>query len=424
MKSTDILIVGAGMAGLNAARELSRAGKKVIILEARNRIGGRVLPLKEEDFGYRAQGGGEFVHGPAPITKAIAEEAGLTFIPMNGEIWMNRDDEIFKEEGFVDHQEIMHEKLKALKEDMAMGDFLDKYFSEEKYVPMRKSIIKMAEGYDAADIYKVSAWSLREEWLGEHGEVEWEQGIIKEGYGPFLDFLESECRKIGVEILLKQKVESVEMVDGGVIASCGEGKYQAKKIIITVALPVIKNIKFTPAIPEKIGAASGVGFGQVTKILIRFKDMWWTNARGKDLSKMTFMRSDEEIMGWWTQYPNIHPVLTGWLAGPKAEQLKNLSKEELIEKSISSLSNIFKIDKEDLRKNMINYKIFDWPNDPLTLGAYSYNLVGSEEAYKVLREPVDNKIYFAGEALCLGNESATVEGALASGLETAQKILI
>lgn len=412
------------MAGLNAARELSMAGKKVAILEARKRVGGRVCPLKEEDFGYRAQGGGEFVHGPAPITKEIAKEAGLTYAPMSGQWWNIVDGELVQEYNFITHQEALHEKLKNLEKDMPIGELLDKYFSDKKYLPMRKAIIKMAEGYDAADIYKISAWSLRDEWLGEAGEKDWEQGSLKEGYGPFLDFLQADLKKNGVDIIFNKKVEAVEMAGRGVSIICSDGeKYEAEKTIITVPLPMISRIKFTPAIPEKLKAAENIGFGQVIKILIRFKDIWWADARGEDLSKMDFIRSDEDIPVWWTQYPNPYPVLTGWLAGPKTYQYKDLPKEEIIEKSLTSLSNIFKADKEALRKNMITAKVFDWPNDPLTFGAYSYNLVGSEDAYKILREPVDNKIYFAGEALCTGLESATVEGALASGKEVAEKIL-
>jgi monoamine oxidase len=424
MKTSDILIVGAGMTGLNAARELSKAGKKVIILEARGRVGGRVLPLKAEDFGYRAQGGGEFVHGPAPITKAIAKEAGLTYEKGSGEIWNTKHDgSIYQEDGFIKHSEALHKKLRDLKQDMPIGEFLEKYAAGDEFRDNRKAIQKMVESYDAGEMDKLSTFSLREEWLGEHGETDWEQGFIRDGYGPFLDFLESECKKNGVQIIFRQKVEVVEMTADGVSASCGEEKYQADKIIITVPLPIIKTIKFTPAIPEKLKAAEGIGFGNASKILLRFKDIWWNKARGQDLSKLKFLRSNEVIYSWWTQYPEIQPVLTGWIAGPAATELKDKTLEEITELALTSLSNIFMIDKEKLRENLVHAAYFNWPSDPLSLGSYSYSMVGSENAYKELRKPVDDKIYFAGEALCLGNESATVEGALASGLETAKKIL-
>src|SRR3990167_2924193 len=99
MKTTDVVIVGAGVARLVAGRELAKAGKKVVMLEARDRVGGRVWPIAEEEFGFQVQAGAEFVHGPAPITKSLIKEAGLTYIPTEeGERWNTYSGKLTKEE--------------------------------------------------------------------------------------------------------------------------------------------------------------------------------------------------------------------------------------------------------------------------------------------------------------------------------------
>jgi len=419
---SEIIIVGAGAAGLMAARELAKAEKKVVILEARNRIGGRIWPLPEKEFGYPVQGGAEFVHGPAPITKSLIREAGLTFVPMEGEIWSAHSGKLAKAEHTMPYQDLLHEKLKALEQDMPIAAFLDKNFREEKYAMLRNLVIKMVEGYDAADPNKISTFSLREEWLG--GE-EWQQGRIKEGYGALLNFLLFECKQNGVDIYLNQKVQSIEMSDGGVSVDClNATRYIAEKVVVTLSLPTISSISFDPKIPEKIAAASKIGFGNAIKLLLRFKDRWWTNRLEQDFSKLDFVQCDGHFAAWWTQYPELNPILTGWMAGPITKQFKKVSDKEIVDLGLDSLSDIFKVDKDILRKQAVASKVINWPADPLAKGAYSYSTIESEEAYAELRKPVDTRIFFAGEALCLGKESATVEGALASGKETAAKILI
>ncbi len=404
-----------------AGWELAKTGRKVLILEARDRIGGRIYPLLAEDFGFPAQGGAEFTHGPVKITRQLAVEAGVTLEDMGGEWWSVRDGAPTKDLTRLQNKDLLKQRFSELKEDLPISEFLDKYFSASEFDAFRHNVLKMVEGYEAADPKRMSTYVLRDEWLG--GD-EWEQGRVKEGYGPLLLYLEDQNKKLGTEILLNKDVVEVEHISNSVKVNCADGSsYEAQKLIVTATLPTISRIKFNPTIPEKLEAASKMGFGNVLKVLIRFKDRWWVNTLGQDLSKMVFMLSNEIFGAWWTQYPDQSTVLTGWIAGPKAVEYKNHTEQELLDLALESLSNIFKVDVQTLKQSMVTAKVINWPADPYAQGGYSYSTPETKEAQKELKTPVNNTIFFAGEALYSGKETATVEGALGSGQETANLIL-
>ncbi|HEY4520764.1 MAG TPA: NAD(P)/FAD-dependent oxidoreductase [Candidatus Paceibacterota bacterium] len=420
MDRSDIIIVGAGACGLMAARELSKAGRRVAILEARDRIGGRVYPLSEEEFGYPAQGGAEFVHGDADITKALIKEAGMTLIKTEGDMWDYHDGVLTINGHTVPNQDEFHEKLKNLKEDISVNHFLNKYFSDQKYNELRSQILRMVEGYDAADPDRLSAFDLRQEWVVGG----WTQYRIKEGYGALIKFLEAEVKKNGVEIYLNSVVKSIDHAADKVVLQCSDGDiYQCDKVVLTVPLPVYSDISFIPEVPKMIEAMEKIGFGGAIKIILKFKSRWWVDTLGKDFNEMDFILSKELITSWWTQYPEVAAVLTGWLAGPKTQRFIHSSSDELIEVGITSLANIFKVERQFLKDQLVAGKAINWPADPYTKGGYSYTTLETLSAMKELVEPVEGRLFFAGEAFYSKEDTSTVEGALGSGLEIAKKIL-
>lgn len=418
----EIVIIGAGAAGLMAARELGKSGKKVLVLEARDRIGGRIMPINE-GFDYPAEGGAEWIHGDAPITKGLIKEAGLTLIREAGDVWNARSGDFTVHKSFIDGNLELKERLAQLKEDVSISDFLDKNFDSSKYKDLKNSIVKIVEGYDAADPDLISTLTLRSEWLGVKSslvEID-EDHRIKQGYGALMDFLRNECEKHGVEIRLSNLVKSIEMVASGVLIN---ESMKAEKVIVTVPISVLKDIDFkNEELKNKIAYADKIGFGNVIKFLVKFKTRWWEDVKGKDLSKMAFILCNEKFLTWWSQYPETQNTLTGWMAGPEAAKHKDCSDEELFEIAITSLSNAINISKEDIKNELISYKVINWVNDPFTRGAYSYDRFDTGDVYEKLAEPYQNAVYLAGEALYSGEATATVEGALGSGLETARKII-
>jgi len=217
--SEHIVIVGAGPAGLMAGRELARAGKRVTILEARERCGGRIHPLPAAEFGYPADGGAEFVHGEAPVTHALLGEAGLSLEEIEGTLWRFDGADFSREDPHDPHEAELHAVLGDLKDDLTVADFLRRHFAGPEYDRLRYSIERMVEGYDAADPERASTLALREEWMdgGLH-----RQARINGGYGALIDFLAAECRRHGVTIRLGCVVSAIEE-EGGAVVVRGAG---------------------------------------------------------------------------------------------------------------------------------------------------------------------------------------------------------
>ena len=142
---THFLIVGAGAAGLMVGRELSRAGKKVTILEARDRCGGRIHPLPAEQFGYPAEGGAEFVDGTAAITRGLIREARLSVAPMAGTRWSTRSGTLSRSMPELPHADRLHEALAGLKHDLPMAEFLEQHFADRQFSELRREITRMLE---------------------------------------------------------------------------------------------------------------------------------------------------------------------------------------------------------------------------------------------------------------------------------------
>jgi len=433
MSKADVLIIGAGAAGLMAARILANAGKKVTVLEARDRCGGRIYTLNHDPLFEDVELGAEFVHGDLPLTLKLLNEAGIPYYAAAGEMWQYKNGRFGNEGGFMPDWFLLMARLEKLEHDISIEEFLQTEFAADEYYDLKKAVRRFVHGYDTAETQRVSAFALRKEWTSEDDDSQYR---IKGGYGALIGRLEDDFKKAGGVIHFNSAVKDIYWQPGNVKAITDDGTvHEAAQILIAMPLGVLQAaegakgaIAFHPPIPEYKDAIKLMGFGAIIKILLEFAEPFWgdelTEAlAGRSLKNMGFLLSGEEIPTWWTQAPKHSPVLTGWLGGPPAMEKKDMPAEEILRRSLQALSNIFKRDPEELRDKLVAHYIINWTSEPFTRGSYAYDTMEAPASREVLKAPANNTIFFAGEYLYDGPAMGTVEAALTSGEDAAKRMI-
>jgi monoamine oxidase len=420
----DVILIGAGAAGLSAARMLSRSGKSVCILEARDRIGGRIHTLKDEGFSIPAEGGAEFMHGELPLSKALMKEVNVTYRAGEGSTWNVQQNQL--SEGDLSHDDwgVLMQRLQQVDQDLTIGDFLDQYFKEPAYESLTNAVKRFVQGYDAADITKASALALRDEWSG--GNVQGFRPVG--GYSQLMEFLWSEIQKHNGILKLSTTVKKITWKHNHVEILTDKNKSViAHKVLITVPVSVLKlqSIQFDPPLLNHQRALRQLEVGGVIKFLFEFKSPFWEQSRMtvcRQMRNLNFLFSDAFVPTWWTQKPSSVPLLTGWLSGSVVQSI-NQDNDSLLAHSFESLAYVFDCKEDFLKRELRVSKVINWSADPYSTGAYAYKTLQTSMAIKLFTTPVENTLYFAGEALYDGPEMGTVEAALASGHATAEKVI-
>jgi len=413
-----IIIAGGGVAGLFAARELAKQGYGITILEATDRLGGRIHTIRNSSFTQPVEKGVEFIHGNLPLTIQLLEEAEIEYKPVRGSMVRVSNGTWKTQEDFTLGWDELIKKMNSVRKDMTVDEFLKKNFSDDRYTDLRTSVLRFANGFDLADTSKASILALREEWMGDD-----EPYRIPGGFDQLINFLEKECLRSGCIINKSSPVTEIKWEKNKVkIITSNPTIYNATKVIITASLGSFqseKSIIFKPAIDNYFQAAKKIGYGTVVKVMLEFKEAFWE----KKKKGIGFLFTSEIIPTWWTQSPSSYPLLTGWAGGPQAWALENKDDEAILDLALRSLSNVFQEKIEALKKMLQASAVANWKNDLYSNGAYSYNLVESVQAKKLLNMPAGETIFFAGEAFYEGPSPGTVEAALVSAKIVVEKIV-
>ncbi len=421
---TQVLIIGAGAAGLLAARELAVAGRQVMLLEARERVGGRVQTIRPAGFGQAIEAGAEFLHGAVPLTRALLAEAGIAWRTAEGQTYQVEDGQVRADNDFFAQLPLLLTRLAKLPHDLPLADFLHQEFAGDAYARLRDMATQFAEGYDAADARRVSAWALREEWAQDEADAS-ERPVG--GYGPLLAYLAAQAQAAGATLHLGTPVRHIDWQPGQVRVQADNGTmYQASQLLCTVPLGVWQRqpsqtgyLAISPDLPAHRAAAQRLGFGPVIKVVLEFATPFW-QAR---LPELEFMLSHEPVPTWWSQLPDAPAQLTGWVAGPAAHRLHALADEAVLQLALESLARLFATPLAAVRAQLRAHHVANWCADPYAYGAYSYPTVGAPAARAALAAPVADTLFFAGEAVYDGPAAGTVEAALVSGQLAARTLL-
>jgi monoamine oxidase len=418
-RKESLIIVGGGVSGLMSARELSNQGYPVTILEATDRLGGRIHTIRNSLFTQAVEKGVEFIHGNLPLTIGLLKESGIEYKPVRGNMIRVVDGDWKTQEDFTLGWDELITEMNLVRQDMTMDEFLRKNFSDEKYNALRTSVLRFANGFDLADTSRASVLALREEWMGEEDE----QYRIPGGFDQLINFLQKECHRSGVIIQTSAPVAEIKwgQNETKIITSTGK-TYNATKVIITASLGLLqsgRSIVFQPGIDNYFYTAKKIGYGTVIKVMLEFKEAFWE----KKKKGIGFLLTNEIIPTWWTQSPSSYPLLTGWAGGPQAWTLENKDDETILDLALRSLSNVFQKTVDELKQMLTASAVANWIKDPYSIGAYSYDTVGSMEAKKLLNTPIGETIFFAGEAFYEGPSFGTVEAALASAKNVVEKIV-
>ena len=304
---------------------------------------------------------------------------------------------------------------------MTLSDFLDRYFAVDQYESLRESVKGFAGGFDLADVETASVKSLYREWTNEMDN----QYRIDGGYQSLVKYLSTQSK--GCVIETDCGVQKIDWQENRVVVTDRRGRiFKSDKAVIAVPISVLQAerddenfIAFDPSVTTHQEAARNIGFGNVIKLLIEFKNNFWND----QVKNAGFFLTSETIPTWWTLSPENGSVLTGWVGAEKTKLLTLKSNEEILGIALQSLSNAFNLSKDDLQSNLKAYAVANWSKENYINGGYSFNTVASADAKKVLQQPIADTIFFAGEALFDGTPGGTVEAAIASARYTVQQVL-
>ncbi len=423
-KTHDVVVLGGGMAGLTAARELKRAGLDVVLLEARDRVGGRMHTLFEPSP-HGLEVGALMIHGSRAPTWSLIREFGIETRALGswGEgsrVWRPQDG--FQKPDFARAAAVRarvneaYEKYRG--EDVTISEFCNQLkLSEEE----QDAVGDLAHSWSA----ELDEMSLR---VAIEDEPSWEVYVDDnfQVVGGYSSLAQKMADPLGESLRLSSLVREVGWRRGEVAVSYERGgrteKLQARRAVVTLPIGILQTGQpvFSPALPAwKRRSIESLRMGRVVVGHLLFDDWFWRQHSPEGLTWL--------IDGGRVSFHDPHPPGTGmpaleiWITGRAAQEVSDLGPEAGLQRVLSWIEAAFP--KSGVRNRLEWSTLRDWVRDPHARGSYSFNLPGSRGQREVLATPIEGALHFAGEATATPPHYQTVHGAHTSGLRAAREIL-
>jgi len=426
----DTIIIGAGAAGLAAAHELCVNQHRCTILEARDRLGGRIYTRRTTAADIPIELGAEFIHGQSPVLFDWLRESRSLAVDAARERWSLHRGRLRRTEHQLDELKRRFRRLPDPDPDITFADFLHRH-RRALPQPVREIACAMVEGFDAADTRRISAREVREEWSGP-AAADGPAFRPSHGYDVLVHAMRAGLTD-RASICLETVVHSIDWRKGRVeIAAERHGepvRIKAKRAVVTIPLGVLQmagtapgSVRFSPELAGKLEAFEQLATGPVIKVVLTFSRPFWTEMKSCRYRDAAFFFAPRAAFPtFWTSLPARTATLVAWSAGPGAQRLQGLGENEILGKVFASLRTLF--GQHHYSSLLEGFAWHDWQSDPYARGAYSYVLARGSAARQTLATPSDGTLFFAGEACDTQGEAATVGGALRSGATAARQVL-
>lgn len=445
----DVIVVGAGVAGLSCAVALVRAGLRVTVVEARDRLGGRIYTARLPDAPIPVELGAEFVHGTPPELLALLDEAKLERLPAFRSAWRASSEGLLPARWEDDPTDSV---FSALDPDRTPDRTVDAFLAEwtgghPDRAASAVSAREFVAGFHAADPALMGERALAHETAASRAEGGEDNVRIPTGYDILVDLLQSQVGPDAI-VTTGTAVTAIHWCRNHVTVSTltGDGKspsrreitgqLEARRAVITLPVGVLRaspadgGVRPDPMPRSHQQALDRLYMGQARRIVMQFREAFWTRAELRapgvtaPLQQMDFLQSrDQPVAVWWTSAPLREPVITGWVGGPRAAEMTGSDEAEVAALALDSLSAALRLPRQLLAQELVHASTYDWGTDRWARGAYSYAGLNGTEARRALAQPVEDTLYWAGEATHWSGSAGTVHGALASGKRAAMELL-